>query len=57
MFSNTIKSCHFYQNGLVCVWKMDQRGRLQQSPMFQDEVGSHVVEMAFKVTMGADMAV
>lgn len=57
MFSNTIKSCHFYQNGLVCVWKMDQRGRLQQSPMFQDEVGSHVVEMVFKVTMGADMAV
>ena len=24
--------------------------------MFQDEVGSHIVEMAFKVAMGADMA-
>ncbi|XP_066914160.1 intraflagellar transport protein 140 homolog isoform X1 [Clytia hemisphaerica] len=44
------------QNGLICVWKIDQRGRLQQSPMFQNEVGSPIVQMAFKIAVSIDAA-
>lgn len=44
------------ENGLLCVWKIDQRGRFQQSPMFQQDVSSPIVQMVFKVTVGADVA-
>jgi len=40
----------------VCVWKVDQRGRSQQSPMFQHDIGCHIVQMAFKISVGADFA-
>lgn len=44
------------EGGFLAVWKVDQHGRVQSSPMFKHEVGSGVVQMVFKVTVGADVA-
>jgi hypothetical protein len=33
------------ESGIVGVWKIDQRGRLQQTPMFKYELGSAVVQV------------
>jgi len=44
------------EGGLLCVWKVDQRGRLQQAPMFKHDVGSSINSVAFKLLIGADIA-
>ncbi|XP_065660084.1 intraflagellar transport protein 140 homolog isoform X3 [Hydra vulgaris] len=45
------------QTGLVCVWKIDQRGKFQQSPMFKNELRSSVVSGVLKVSVGLDVSI
>lgn len=40
----------FYKVGVVAVWKADQRGRLQQNPVYQHNLQSPVNRCVFKNT-------
>ena len=39
---------HIMQAGILAIWKADQKGRLQQSPLYQHDASSAITACIFK---------